>query len=255
MVIFIAFLAAARGGKDKALAQAAIDGREFERAEADNRRQKEFSRAARHSRLVRILRVVIPIGCVLAVIGPLVWIFYNPLRLIRADVSVGAVTISGSKITMQAPKLTGFKRDNRAYVVNASSAVQDPRKPNLVELHDLVSNIELADNGWAKLQAAFGVYDSQTEKLQLEKEVHLRTNSGYDVRTVAARIDFKSGHVVSQNPVKVTMETGTIDANSMEILDNGKEIIFDGNVVSVFRAREGGAATAGQSNTQESSKP
>lgn len=255
MVTFIAFLAAVRGGKDKDLAQAAFDGGEFALTEVDDRRQKEFSRAARHSRLVRTLRIAIPIGCLLAVILPLVWIFYNPLRLVRADVSVGAVTISGSKITMQAPKLTGFKRDNRSYVVNASSAVQDPRKPNLVELHELVANIELADNGWAKLEAAFGIYDSQTEKLQLDREVHLRTNSGYDVRTVAAKIDFKSGHVESQNPVKVTMDAGTIDANSMEILDNGKEIIFDGNVVSVFRAREDGAAAAGQKSTQESSKP
>jgi lipopolysaccharide export system protein LptC len=200
------------------------------------------------------LRIAIPLGCVLALILPVAWILFNPLRLIKADVSVGAVTVSGSKITMQAPKLTGFKRDNRAYVVNADSAVQDPRKPNLVELHQLASNIELTDNGWAKLEAAFGIYDSQTEKLQLDRNVHLRTSSGYDVRTVAAKIDFKSGHVMSENPVKVTMATGTIDANSMEILDNGKEIIFDGRVVSIFRAREDGAA-ADRKSTEESSKP
>jgi hypothetical protein len=51
------------------------------------------------------------------------------------------------------------------------------------------------------------------------------------------------------------MATGTIDANGMEILDNGKEIIFDGRVVSIFRAREDGAAATGQKSTEESSKP
>lgn len=255
-VILIAFFAAAtRGGKDRALAQAAVDDTRFELAQVDDRRRKEFARAKRHTRLVRSLRVVIPLGCVVALALPVAWIFFNPVRLMGADVSMGAVTVSGSKITMQAPKLTGFKRDNRAYVVNAGSAVQDPRKPNLVELHQLSSDIELADNGWAKLEAKYGVYDSQTEQLQLDEQVHLRTNSGYDVRTATAKIAFKSGHVVSKDPVKVVMSTGTIDANSMEILDNGKEIIFDGHVVSVFRAREDGAAAAGQKSTQESSKP
>jgi lipopolysaccharide export system protein LptC len=221
----------------------------------DDRRRREFARATRHTRLVRLLRVAIPLGCVVALALPVAWIFFNPVRLMGADVSMGAVTVSGSKITMQAPKLTGFKRDNRAYVVNAGSAVQDPRKPNLVELHDLVSNIELTDNGWAKLEAKYGVYDSQTEQLQLDNEVHLRTNSGYDVRTAAARIAFKSGHVVSKDPVKVLMSTGTIDANSMEILDNGKEIIFDGGVVSIFHAKAGDAAATGQKSIEESSQP
>lgn len=204
---------------------------------------------------MRALRVAIPVGCVLAVMLPVAWVFFNPLRLMKADVSVGAVTVSGSKVTMQGPKLWGFKRDNRAYVVNASSAVQDPRKPNFVELHDISSNIELADNGWAKLEAAFGVYDSQTEKLKLERQVHLRTNSGYDVRTSAALIEFKGGHVVSEHPVTVEMSGGTIDADGMEILDNGKEIIFDGHVVSVFRPKEDGAAAAEATKTQESSQP
>jgi lipopolysaccharide export system protein LptC len=133
--------------------------------------------------------------------------------------------------------------------------VQDPRKPNLVELHDLSSNIELADNGWARLEAAYGIYDSQTEKLQLDRQVHLRTKSGYDVRTAAAMIEFKSGHVVSEHPVAVEMSGGTINANSMEILDNGKEIIFDGHVVSVFRAKEDGAAAPDASNIRGNSQP
>jgi lipopolysaccharide export system protein LptC len=243
------FVRSTHAGKDEALAQVAFDGTEVALADVDRRRREEFVRAARHSRLVRFLRVAIPVGCLLAVMLPLAWIFYNPFRL-PADVSVENVTISDSKIIMKAPRLTGFKRDNRAYVVNASSAVQDPRQPNIVELHDLVSNIELADNGWAKLQAAFGIYDSKTEKLELDRQVHLRTNSGYDVRTVAARIDFKGGHVVTHNPVKVVMSNGTIDADGMEILDNGKEIVFDGHVVSQFRPRTDDAAAGAKESRQ-----
>lgn len=204
----------------------------------DLRRQKEFARANRHSRRVRFLRKAIPIGCVLAVVIPTAFVWFNPFKLANMDVSVGRVTVSGSKIVMDAPKLTGYKKDNRAYVVNARSAAQDPRKPNIVELNDIVADIEMPNNGWAKMKAVFGIYDSSAEKIDLSNNVNLRTDTGYDVKTSAAQIEMKSGHVVVKQPVNVLMNGGTIDADSMEIVDNGREVTFEGNVVSVFQSKQ-----------------
>ena len=35
---------------------------------------------------------------------------------------------------MESPKLTGFRNDNRPYEVTATQALQDVKKPNIVEL-------------------------------------------------------------------------------------------------------------------------
>ena len=212
-----------------------------------NDRAAEFARARRHTRMVHFLRRAIPIGCVLAVAVPLVLVFYNPFRLVNANVSVGRISMSGDKITMEAPKLTGFKKDGRAYVVNASSAAQDPRHPSIVELHELVADIQMPSNGWAKLKSQFGVYDSQNEKLDLRRTVHLRTDTGYDITTASAKIDFKNGSVIAPDPVKVAMTTGTITGDSMEIRDNGKEILFKGHVVSQFQNLGGDTPAATES--------
>ncbi len=220
------------------LDRVAYDGEPFVSTGIDPRRQKEFARANRHSRRVRFLRKAIPVGCFLAIAVPTAFVWLNPFKLANMEVSVGRVTVSGSKIVMDAPKLTGYKKDNRAYVVNARSAAQDPRKPNIVELNDIVADIEMPNNGWAKLKAVFGIYDSQAEKIDVSNNVNLRTDTGYDVKTTAAQIEMKSGHVVVKQPVNVLMNGGTIDANSMEIVDNGREVTFEGNVVSVFQSRQ-----------------
>ncbi len=227
------------------------DGGQLSSAQLDLRRQEEFARANRHSRRVRMLRRAIPIGCGLALLLPTLFVFFNPFKALDVNVSVGRITISGSKITMEAPKLTGYKKDNRAYVVNARSAAQDPHKPNLVELNDMIANIEMPNNGWAKVEAVFGLYDSQAEKIDLKTNVHVRTDTGYDVKTSEAMIEFKDGHVVVNQPVNVIMNTGTIDADSMEIIDNGKEITFTGHVVSNFQGKPDDApATTDQDKKQ-----
>ena len=49
------------------------------------------------------------------------------------------VVVSGTKITMEAPKLTGFTRDNRAYTVTAEAASQDLTNPTVMELTGIVA--------------------------------------------------------------------------------------------------------------------
>jgi len=208
-------------------------------APRDNR-ALEFARARRHSRLVRVLRTAIPIGCFIAVALPVAWTLFNPFSHGNVSFDVGSVRLSDNKVTMEAPRLTGYKKDNRAYVVNARSAAQDPRKPNIVELTDIAADIDMPNDGKARLESAFGIYDTLTENLSLQKDIHLRTRNGYDIRTGSADIQFKAGRVVAPGAVQVSMNGGTIAADRMEILDNGNEIVFDGHVVSEFN-REGGA--------------
>src|SRR4051812_40173965 len=96
---------------------------------------RAFARARRHSRLVRVLRYTIPVVLVLVVGGFSLATWFNPLRLLRLPADIGGLTVSGTKITMSAPKLTGYTRDDRWYELTASSAAQDITKPDLVELN------------------------------------------------------------------------------------------------------------------------
>src|SRR6478609_3605745 len=140
------------------------------RATAPGIRSRAFVRARRHSRWVRFYKVAIPLGAVLGGLAIVVVAFFNPFRKIEG-LTVGPVSVSGTQVTMELPRLTGFKNDNRPYEVTASAATQDVRKPNLVELKNLRARLITDDQGSvARLEASTGILDTQKEQMQLNKD-------------------------------------------------------------------------------------
>lgn len=212
---------------------------------------RAFQDAARHSARVRFLRKAIPIACAAAVAMVMVVRFLNPFRGVDADVSVSSVALSGSKLTMEQPKLSGFKKDAKAYEVVASSAVQDIRKPNIVDLVQPVARIEMQRGSWTRLSAVRGNYDATTEKLRVDEAVNIKTDTGFEMRLSYADVDFKAGLMQSNAPVEVVLPNGWIKADRLTVLDNGKVAVFEGNVKSEFidAGSETDAAKPGPSTT------
>ena len=192
-------------------------------------RQSAFQAARRHSVLVRLLRRLIPIGAIGAVVGLIVVPFLNPLRH-AGNFSLGGISLSGGKVVMETPKLAGYRKDNSPYEVTADSALQDVRNPTQIELVQMVARVLMKSEGWININAKSGLFDQQKEKLKLVDDVKIRTESGYDVRMRTADVDFKAGTVNSREPVKVNLGTTTIDADTLDVKDNGALITFEGRV-------------------------
>jgi lipopolysaccharide export system protein LptC len=192
-------------------------------------RRAAFQSARRHSAVVHLLRRLIPVGAVVAVLGLVVAPFLNPLRAV-GNVSLGGISLSGGKVVMEAPKLAGYRKDNSPYEVTADSALQDVRNPTQIELVKMTARVLMKDEGWITINAQSGHFDQQKEKLKLVDDVKIRTESGYDVRMKTADVDFKGGTVNSREPVKVNLGTTTVDADTLDVKDNGALISFQGRV-------------------------
>src|ERR671911_642382 len=83
---------------------------------------RRFRAAARHSRRVRLLRIGLPVATVIGCIVLALVSWFNPLRMLtRLPISIGDVVVSGTKIKMENPKLSGFTRDSRRYDVAAGT--------------------------------------------------------------------------------------------------------------------------------------
>jgi lipopolysaccharide export system protein LptC len=192
-----------------------------------------FAHATRHSAHVRFLRKAIPIGVLIAVSGLLaVWLFDPFRQVFPSNFSVQGVDLSSSKVVMEMPKLAGFKKDSRPYEVVAKSAIQDVTKPSVINLVDMDAHLVLGDGQGANLKARTGVYDTQNETLDVKDEVKIKTTSGYDISLENASMKFKSGDISSNRPVNAKMNGGEINADSVEMIDNGKRVTFIGNVRS-----------------------
>ncbi len=209
-----------------------------------------FARATRHSAQVRFLRRAIPVGVLIAVAGLLaVWLF-DPFRQVFPNFSVQGVDLSSSQVVMEMPKLSGFKKDSRPYEVVAKSAIQDVSKPSVINLIEMDAHLVLGDGQAANLKAKKGVYDTQNETLDVKDDVKIKTTSGYDISLENASMKFKSGDISSDRPVSAKMNGGEINADSVEMIDNGKRVTFIGNVHSRLDAaaeRPGAAQGAKES--------
>ncbi|HEY2229784.1 MAG TPA: LPS export ABC transporter periplasmic protein LptC [Xanthobacteraceae bacterium] len=191
-----------------------------------------FRKARRHSRFVRLVRWAIPSGLVAAIGFSLLAAHFNPLRVLTAALPVDfdSLVVSGTKITMQAPRVAGYTKDSRPYELTAHAAAQDLSKPDTIELQGIHGKTEMPDKAVFEVTADGGIYDSKAEMLTLRQNIIFKSTTGFEVRLSEAMVDVHTSNVVSEKPVRVIMQQGIINANRMEVVDSGDAIRFGGGV-------------------------
>ena len=194
--------------------------------------KRAFRAAVRHSRHVRLLRIAVPLSVAVLLVGGVAFTaLVKPLRVLSgANVDVGSLVVSGTKIMMQQPRLAGFTRDNRRYNMIAQAAAQDLTKPDMVELHGINATMEMKDGAVFETVAKDGLYNTKTEQLTLTQNIVVTSSSGYQAFLNEAVIDVRAGKIVSEKPVEVKTATWTINANGMEVGESGDLMRFDRGV-------------------------
>ncbi len=193
-----------------------------------------FAAAARHSRMVRVLRVAVPAAVMLALASiVLIQVFLNPFRegLAKLPVDISNLVVSGTRITMETPHLAGFSTDQRPYEVWAKAAIQDLAKPDNVELQTLRAKVMMEDKSTVTMDARTGLFDSKQQMLDLRKDIFLQSSTGYEAKLSQAYIDINKGTVTSDEHVDVKLLNGTLTADRLRILNSGEIVRFEGNVV------------------------
>jgi lipopolysaccharide export system protein LptC len=192
---------------------------------------RAFRSARRHSRMVRFLRISVPLAVVIgAVVISLITIF-NPFRMLaKLPININDLVISGTKVTMEKPRLAGFTKDARAYEFTAEAAAQDLTKPEIVELRKIHAKLQMEDRSMMEMSADTGTYNSKLDTLMLDNNILLTSSSGFTGRLSQALIDVRKGNVVSERPVELEMLQGTLNAKRLEIADSGDVVRFLGGV-------------------------
>ena len=188
--------------------------------------------ASRHSVLVRVMRIGLPVAVVVGLTSLVAITYFKPMQMFDKLPSVsGKLAVQGSKITMELPRIAGFTRDSRAYELNAETAVQDIAKPDIVELQNLRAKMELQDKDVVQVTANAGTYHSKGDRIILRDQIVVTSQQGYKAVLREAAVEMKKGNVVSEQPVEITLPNGMLKANRMEIRDSGDVIRFEKGVI------------------------
>ena len=190
-----------------------------------------FRRARRHSRRVRLLRVTIPIVLVTGIIVTTLLVYYNPLRMLVAlPASISGLTVSGTKVTMTEPKLSGYTRDERRYELSAVAAAQDVTRIDVVNFEEPRASLEMQDGSTINMKAATGTFDRKANLLTLRRDIVLKSTAGYEAHLSQAVVDVKNGNITSDEPVEVMSQQGTLRGNRLEVIRSGEIVRFDNGV-------------------------
>jgi lipopolysaccharide export system protein LptC len=195
--------------------------------------EARFAAAARHSRMVRVLRVAVPAAVLLAMAGIVAVSVFNPFRMLlpKLPVDMGNLVVSGTKITMESPHLAGFSTDQRPYELWAKAAIQDLAAPDHVELRTLRAKVMMEDKSTVTMDARTGYFDSKQQMLDLRKDIFLQSSTGYEAKLSQAYVDINKGSVTSDEHVDVKLLNGTLTADTLRIINSGEVVRFEGNVV------------------------
>jgi lipopolysaccharide export system protein LptC len=198
-----------------------------------------YRAARRHSALVRVLKIVLPV-LILVGLGGFGITLYLSQKAADLGLSFGSIDLKSNSLVMEKPEVSGFHGLEQSYEVNAERAVQSLATPNVVTLEGIGARIGIATDDTATVRAGTGVYDTRAETLVLTDGIHLSTTTGYTAHLEAADVDLKNGSLQALNPVELTAPDGTIRGNELQVFDGGKRVVLR-NGVSMTLLPGGGA--------------
>jgi len=191
----------------------------------DEERTTHVNRA--YSGFVRSLRFILPLVAIVMTLIVVTWDEagqrVEPLR--KEQVIPASENIQNELLK---PVFNSIDDKNQPYTVTADRAVQGRDNPDVVELDRPVAELALNDGGKIKGQAASGLYEQKSEKLNLEGGVQILHSNGYTMNTEELRIDLATQKAYSGRDVTITGPDGTLNATGLEGDTNMGSLIFTG---------------------------
>ncbi len=193
----------------------------------------------RHSRLVGVLRWVLPGFCLL-IVGMFLYSSGILSSYFETRPKEAQPAVAENSVEMIQPRMSGLDKEERSYEITAEKAKQDVDDPTKVTLENIVGSLALNNNDdKVSLTAKSGFFDSEKSFLQLRQDIVISSKQGYTAYLTSADALLKKKQVISNEPVLIEWQEGSIRANSLEIKDEGNVVRFFKGVKVNLRPKPG----------------
>jgi len=199
------------------------------------------NRVARYSRFVNLMKVLLPAVAVVLVILVGVW---PHLQTKDNRFRIGLSTLKNRDAkdpAMINARFMGTDKNAQPFAITADFATNLVEGTAAVELEVPKADMMLDDGTWLALTAETGIYSRETQTLELVGAVNLFHDSGYEIRTAKARIDFVQGAASGTDPVRGHGPFGELVAEGFDLENKGTIIRFTGkSKLVLFPGTDGG---------------
>lgn len=183
-------------------------------------------------RLVKLLRVALPLAAIAVLAAIIFWPMINAHG--GGSLSLAAKMIPIPDLAVDHLRFSGTDSRNQPYSVTAERAT---RPGDLHEVYDLErpeGDITLQDGAWIAGKALQGRYDRAGQKLWLGGNVQLFHDQGFQFTTSEANIDMKDSSAWGEAPVVMQGNFGTIRGKGFTMLDSGNVVVVKGPARAVL---------------------
>ncbi|SNT30788.1 LPS export ABC transporter periplasmic protein LptC [Sphingopyxis indica] len=199
-----------------------------ERAELDRTMRRLWAaKGSSHDRVVRILRVGLPlvIGVIAAVL------VFSPFTQ-RSEVSFllakDKVEVAKERMRVTRAEYRGQDTKGRPFALIAGSAVQKSSAEPVVRMTDLSGAIRLED-GPATIAAEHAQYNMDTEKVSVPGTVLVKSADGYRINAENVALDLRTRSLIGDSGVEGTLNIGRFSANRLYADLDGRTVRLSGN--------------------------
>lgn len=200
---------------------------------SDDDIQINTRQSKRHTAIVRKMRLILPIAALGFVAVLMTWKNESAVVAPVPREQVSPQTISQNELVK--PKFQSEDSSSQPYTITADKATQNAEDMNTVLLLKPVADLTLKSGGWVSLKANNGTYKQAEGNLNVNGQVEIHHDSGYELHTEKMDIDVKGQTITSETPVTGHGPSADISATGMNVDGTTDTITFTGPAVLTLR--------------------
>jgi lipopolysaccharide export system protein LptC len=191
-----------------------------------SQRQKFAAPGGSHDRLIRALRVVLPsiIGAVLALL------LFSPFandRELSFVLAKDGVDMAGERLKVADALYRGKDSKGRPFALRAGSAVQQNSNKPILKMHNVRGQLQM-DKGLARIEAANGIYNMDTEVIRTIGPLAFTDGNGFNLTASNVALTMKSRKLESFGPASGSTRVGTFNAGKLRADLNARIVRLEG---------------------------
>ena len=181
-----------------------------------------------YTRFVQIMKVALPSLALLMAVVVVIWARISA-QTDGFRIGYAAITSDSVKnLRMLNARYFGVDANNNPYSVTADAGAQRPEDSDLIDMDAPKADFVTHSGATVIINADHGTFHQKTQMLDLQGNVSLFHESGYELHTQIAHVNLRTNSAEGEEAVNGHGPQGRIDGKGFRLLDKGERIVVLG---------------------------
>ena len=194
---------------------------------------QSLNQLQKHTRRVLITKRTLPVFAFLLVAFMIIWPTLHKQKE-SLGISVNTSSGKGAKMDMENVRFFGLNDKNLPMTLTTPKGTETDPSHHVIRLEKPVATYQMNTKEKLVGKTPYALVYQDSERVLFEKDVVVKTTSGYTVNTKKVLCDYTQGTTDTDEHVSIVGPAGTIDSEGLLMADKGNSILFKKQVKAVI---------------------